>query len=223
MNTIFSGEAFEILPLTNGIIYSYNGEAIDEVQRLVLYKMVSFETARATDAGRNVYLITKYGNNYREIIKNCDNFVTTKSVLLPNGRNLILNNKSDAVLIDNDGESIWQGSLIYRSCKPSDVVFHNNALWVSYEECNAIVKYNISTMREELRIGGNKSPFNKPSGLFIEQDNVIVCNKGTNNLVCVNLNSYTVEELEKFNEPLIQYVSVKENRFVLLKSGIYLI
>ena len=78
-------------------------------------------------------------------------------------------------------------------------------------------------MREELRIGGNKSPFDKPCDLFLEGDCVMVSNQGSKKLLQVNLNSYTVFEYETFEEPLYQYVNVKENRFAVLESGLYLI
>ena len=78
-------------------------------------------------------------------------------------------------------------------------------------------------MREELRIGGNKSPFDKPRDLFIDGDTVMVSNQGSKKLVEVNLNSYSVFEYEEFEEPLYQYIKVGDNRFAVLESGLYLI
>ena len=78
-------------------------------------------------------------------------------------------------------------------------------------------------MREELRIGGNKSPFDKPQSLFIDGDSVMVSNAGSNKLVQVDLNSYNVFEYEQFSEPVRQYVKVGDNRFAVLDSGLYLI
>ena len=51
----------------------------------------------------------------------------------------------------------------------------------------------------------------------------MVSNQGSKKLLQVNLNSYTVFEYETFEEPLYQYVNVKENRFAVLESGLYLI
>ena len=78
-------------------------------------------------------------------------------------------------------------------------------------------------MREELRIGGNKSPFSRPEGLFVEGDGVMVSNAGSSKLIEVDLNSYSVFEYEEFEEPVHQYVKVGENRFAVLDSGLYLI
>lgn len=86
-----------------------------------------------------------------------------------------------------------------------------------------LLRYNLSTMREELRIGGNKSPFSRPEGLFVEGDSVMVCNSGSSKLIQVDLNSYSVFEYEDFEEPIHQYVQVGDCRFAVLDSGLYLI
>ena len=78
-------------------------------------------------------------------------------------------------------------------------------------------------MREELRIGGNHSPFNNPRSLFLKDDAAIICNRNSQKLLSVNLDSYAVEELEEFSEPIIQYSESGKYRFVLSKSGIYAI
>ena len=81
----------------------------------------------------------------------------------------------------------------------------------------------IVRLMEELRIGGNKSPFDKPCNMFLEGECAMVSNRGSNKLMTVNLNTYEVFEYETFEEPLYQYINVNENRFVVLESGLYLI
>ena len=222
MQKIFEGEIFEILPLSNGIIFSYCKDVVDE-NIMVAYKMISFENGRFTDVAKNVYLVTKFGNNYKAVAEQCDNYITVKSILLPNGKVFLMQTDGTAKLLDTDATPIWTGSLIYRSCTPTDIILHNNALWVSYADCNVLVRFNLSTMREELRIGGAKSPFAKPRDMFLEGDNAMVSNQGSQKLVNINLKEYTVEDCEEFQEPLYQYVNVAGNRFVVLQSGLYLI
>ena len=43
MKKIFSGKVFDVLPLSDGIIFSYCKDVIDE-NTIVSYKMISFET-----------------------------------------------------------------------------------------------------------------------------------------------------------------------------------
>ena len=85
MKKIFEGEVYEILPLSNGIIFSYCKEVIDE-NIVVAFKMLSFDTGRFTDIAKNIYLLTKFGNNYKAVMANCDNYITVKSIILPSIR-----------------------------------------------------------------------------------------------------------------------------------------
>ena len=55
MKEIFSGEVYEILPTTNGIIFSYCNEILDE-NVVVAYKMISFDNGRFTNIAKNIYL-----------------------------------------------------------------------------------------------------------------------------------------------------------------------
>ena len=220
MKQIFSGEIYEVLPLNDGILFSYHKDTIDE-NVLVAYKMVNFDTGRFTDVAKNIYLVTKFGNNYKAIINNCDNYITVKSILLPNGKVFLLSADGTAQLLDTDATPIWKGDMIYRKSTPSDIILYNNSLWVSYPESNALVRYNLATMREELRIGGANSPFNKPRSMFLEGNCVTVSNQESGRLISVNLDTYAVEELEAFEEPLYQYVKSGSNRFAVLESGLY--
>lgn len=222
MKKVFSGEVYEVMPLSNGIIFSYCKSKTEE-NVIVAYKMISFDNGRFTDVAKNIYLITKFGNNYKAVVNACDNYITAKSIVLPNGKVFLMSADGTAQLLDNDATPVWSGNLSYRSCKPSDIILYGNALWVSYPDCNALLRYNLTTMREELRIGGARSPFDRPYDLFLEGENVMVSNQGSQKLTQVNLNTYCVSDYEQFEEPLYQYVKANENRFVVLKTGLYLI
>ncbi len=222
MKQIFEGEVYEILPLSNGIIFSYCKEANDS-EVTVSYKMISFDNGRITDVAKNIYLLTKFGNNYKEIVKHCDNYITVKSIILPSGKVFLLLSDGTAKLIDTDFSVIWQGSFNYRSFAASDIVIHKNSIWATFPDCNVLLRYNLNTMREELRIGGNKSPFDKPKSMFLEGNSVTVCNKGSKKLTQVNLESYVCLEDETFTEEVLQYLKTDIYRFVILKSGLYMI
>ncbi len=222
MKQIFQGEVYEILPMPNGIIFSYCKDIIDQ-NVVVAFKMLSFETGRFTDIAKNIYLLTKFGNNYKAVIENCENYITVRSILLPNGKVFLLSQNGEAQLIDTDGTPIWKGTLAYRGFTATDIVLYKNSLWACYFDSNVMVRYNLSTMREELRIGGNKSPFNNPKSLFIEDSCVTVCNHGSKKLTQVNLESYTTLDGEEFEEPVKQYIKADKYRFVLLDSGVYMI
>ena len=222
MKKVFSGEVYEVLPISGGIIFSYCKDVI-EGKALVSYKMITFDNGRFTDIVNTIYLLTKFGNNYRAVAAMCDNYITAKSIVLPNGKVFLLSQDGEARLLGADAVPVWTGELKYRGYNATDIALYKNARWASFADCNVLLRYNLTAMREELRIGGNKSPFDKPSGLFIEGDTVMVSNVGSSKLLEVNLNTYSVFEYEEFSEPVRQYVKVGENRFAVLDSGLYLV
>lgn len=222
MKQVFEGEVYEILPSSNGIIFSYCKEKLED-KVVVAYKMVSFENGCFTDIAKNIYLMTKFGTNYKTVVEHCDNYITAKSHILPSGKVLLLLNDGTAKLIDTDSTVVWQGNLTYRTTTASDIVIHKNSLWASFADCNILLRYNLSNMREELRIGGSKSPFDKPKNMFLDGDCALVCNHGSNSLTRVNLESYVVVEEENFEEEIFQYLKTDIYKFVILSSGLYML
>ncbi len=211
-----------MLPISNGVIFSYCKDVIEE-NTVVAYKMITFDNGRFTDIAKNIYLLTKFGNNYKAVAAICDNYITAKSIVLPNSKVFLLSADGEARLLGADALPVWTGELKYRGCNATDIALYKNALWASFADCNVLLRYNLTAMREELRIGGNKSPFDKPSGLFVDGDTVMVSNVGSSKLIEVNLNTYSVFDYEEFSEPVRQYVKVGENRFAVLDSGLYLV
>ena len=222
MEKLFSGYVYEILPLTNGIIFSYKKDELDEGD-YVEYKMISFDNRRISNVAKNIYLLTKFGTDAKEIKNLCQNYITVKTLILPGGKVFMLEPDGKAMLTDSTATVVWPGDLTYKNYKPADIALQGNALWAVYPEKNILLKYNLSTMREELRIGGTKTPFAKPVDLFVKDDVAIISNADSNKLVKINLNDYTLEELETFEESVKQYIEVAGNRFVILESGLYII
>lgn len=222
MKRIFAGEVYEAVPQPNGIVFSYCKDVTDS-HVLVSYKMISFDTGKMTDVAKNIYQLSKFGSNYRTIAVGCQNYVTAKALILPNGKVFVAEDDGKAMLFDNGGATLWTGEIKYRGVSPSDVAIYKNTLWACYSEANVLLRFNLMTMREELRIGGAKSPFNAPHDLFIDGDNAIVSNTGSNKLLTVNLNSYTVLDYKEFSEAVYSYMRIKDYCFVLMKSGLYLL
>lgn len=222
MKLIFDGEVYEVLSLKGGMIFSYCKESNEE-NVLVAYKMLSFDNGRFTSVENDIYLITKFGNNYKAVVGLCENYIKTKSIVLPSGRVFLMKADGTAQLVDNDATPIWTGSLLYKGCVPSDITLCNNALWACYPDCNVLLSYNLTTMKVELRVGGKNSPFNRPWTISANGNCINVCNLDSQNIIEVNLNNYKVREIESFEEPIYQYLEAAGNRFALLQSGLYLL
>lgn len=220
MKKIFDGKIYEILPKTDGIIFSYQKAVVDDGE-VVWFKMLSVENSTMTDVGKNIYWNLKFGSNYPAAVKVCENFVSVKSLILPNGRLLLCCENGQVFIIDADGMINIAGELKYRDQAPTDIAFYKNSVWASFADTNVLMRFNINTMRAELRIGGKSSPFDCPKNIFIEDRIAFVCNGGTNNIVKVDLENYSVEEHLRFEEPVHAYVKSGNYEFVLLDSGLY--
>lgn len=223
MEQLFEGKVFEILPTSNGIIFSYQNKEFEDGKVVVSYKMISFDSRRITDVAKNVYMITKFGNGYKAIETLMNNYITVKSIMLPGGKVFALMDDGIAMLIDADGKPAWTGSFTYRNMIPSDIILFRDGLWTAYPQGNAILKYSLTNMKQELRVGGKNSPFDGPCDLFEEDERIMVCNKNSKKLLSLCIEDYSILEYETFEEPLLQYVNISGYRFVILESGLYIV
>ena len=222
MKTIFKGEVYDIVPMANGFVFAY-AKAKTEKNVVVCYKMVNFENGIVTDVARNIYLLSKYGSNYSAATTFINNHITASAINLPNGKVFICTDEGLAYLLDSEGGLLWSGELKYKGKAPSGISIHRNSLWACFKDFNVLLRFNIASMREELRIGGNVSPLNAPSDIFIEGDCAVVSSSGEKKLVKIDLNSYTVKDYKEFEETIYCYKKVKNYELVLLESGLYLL
>ncbi len=222
MKKVFDGKIYEVLPKSDGLIFPYQKAVIDEGV-VVWYKMLSIENSTLTDVSENIYLNIKFGSNYNVAVGISKNFVAEKSLVLPDGRTLLCNENGQVFIIDADGMINISGEIKYRDETPSAITYYKNSIWASFRENNVLIRFNIATMRAELRIGGNTSPFALPESIFVDGEWAYICNAGANNIVKVNLESYSVEELYTFNEPVLRYIKSGKFEFVQLNSGLYVI
>lgn len=220
MERLFAGRVCEMVAQPNGIVFSYCKDEIDN-HMVVSYKMISFDTRTITDVAKNIYWLSKFGCNYRAVVSLCSNYVTSRALVLPTGRVFMTEDNGRAILFDSEGMPLWTGEMLYRGNVPSDIAIYKNALWACYSDSNVLLRFNLSTMREELRIGGNSSPFDKPHSLFVDGDEVVISNLGSNKLIKVNLDNYNVSDFLEFTEPVYSYLKVRNFEFVLMESGIY--
>lgn len=221
MQQIFEGKVYDIIKKPDGFVFSYLEQKIDDEHSLIRFKMFDTKTGNITDVAKNVYLLSKFGSNYKPAIKLTDNFVTVKSIYLPSGKLFLCKNTGECFLLDGDGSILWTGSILYRDEAPSDIALYNNCVWASFYENNVLIRFNIATMREELRIGGKKSPFLNPCSIFTDDNIATVCSAGSNSLTRVDLDTYSVEPYREFNQSLKNYIKSGAFEFVLLESGIY--
>lgn len=220
MKNVFSGKVYEMIEKPDGIVFSHLEEVLKD-GLFIKYKMLDTITGSITDIAKNVYLLAKFGSNYRPAVKFADNHITVKAINLPSGKLLLCDKSGNCRLLDGDGSVLWTGGIMYRDMPPSDIALYNNCVWACFTDSNVLIRFNLATMREELRIGGKSSPFSGPRGIFVEGNTAIISNLGSNSLTKVNLDTYTVEPYYEFDQSVRSYIKVGSCEFVLLKDGIY--
>ncbi len=223
MKVVFEGEIIDVISVEKGLVIAYVLDK-DEQQITVAYKMVTFENGKIINVQKSMYELSKFGANYRKISQFVKNHLSCKAVMLPNGKIFILENDGSAKLLDADAQEIWTGSLEYRGETPSGIAINTRSVWSCFKERSVLMRMNLISMREELRIGGGEaSPFDGPIDMFADGDNIYVCNKNSNNVMRVDTNSFVTEEYKKFNHPVRQFIKNGVYEFAVLDTGVYLL
>lgn len=221
MKTLFKGEVYEAIPENNSMVFSFNKDLTDSGDIFLDFKIYTYDNADISPAPKNVYLLSKFGASYKKIIKGIENYITVKSILLPEGKVFLLDTAGNASLYDGKGELMWKGILKYRSKVPHTITVAKDGLWGSFPELDAIVRFNASTMRSELRLGKKGDLFDCPKGIFAEDKYLYVCSFGSKKVIRVDLDTYKTEDIYGFTEPLYQYKKSGKREFVNLESGLY--
>ena len=223
MKTLFEGQVVDVILVENGLIICYVCSKEQDTVT-VAYKMVTFADGKFTFVLRSLYELSKFGSNSKEFLRHIKNHITSRSLALSSGKHFILERDGEGKLIDIDGECVWTGNLSYRGNAPSGMAVSNRSLWTCYKDSSVLIRMNLLTMKEELRIGGGAtSPFNNPVDLFIDGNDIYVCNSGSNSVVRVNLNTYAAETYRQFDSPVYRFIKNDGYEFAVLDTGIYLL
>lgn len=222
MERVFDGHIYDMVCQNGNIVFTYCKDSIDNAA-LIGYKMITRDNPVPATVAKNIYLLSKFGSNYRKASELSSNYVFAKTTELPSGVFCVLADTGNAYLVDQSGLPFWSGDLNYKGEKPSDIAAYKNTIWACYKKASVLLRFNLTTMREEIRIGGKKSPFSEPTDIFITDNIATVCNSGSNKLIEVNLDSYVLKYREEFSESVYSFVSFDDKRYVLLESGLYVV
>lgn len=222
MNKISEDKVYSLHPLPDGFLYSYLIEQTEN-QYKIGYKMVSFETGKISNVTKNIFMLTKFGADYRSFIDKVKNYLTCFSILLEDGQTFIIERDGIATLYGVGGEELWQGSMLYQNTAPGGVAVNGGSLWLSYPEHRVLVRYDLKTLRQELRIGGENSPFSEAAGLFPAGSKLFICSADNNTIYKLDCETYQTEVYFQFDEPVKDYKFINKYEIVVLESGIYLL
>lgn len=222
MEKISEHKALSLLELPNGFLFAYCIEESED-QMTVGYQMVSFDTGKISNVSKSIYMLTKFGADYKAFENVINNYLTCSTVLLDGGKTFIVEKNKNAYLFGNKETPLWSGSLLFNNTSPSDVAVSADALWASYQEENAFIRYNSTTLRQELRIGGVNSPIKNPENIFCSGNKIFVSCGDTKEIWKLDTKTFATEKYFEFEESVHSYKFIDKYEIVALDSGIYLI
>lgn len=221
MVKLYEENAAEIVSVPEGVII-VSQEQVDVDQAVVTYRLYSFRSRRLTSVTKDVYLRGKFGDSYAAIAVQLPDYINYRVAEFPDGHLLCVYPTGESVVFSADGFIEWRGMLTYQEQGPSGVAAIGDTFWLSYSQGDTIVRYRLPSMREELRIGSAKdNAFSRPCGLSSEQGRLIVCNRESCCVESVDTQTFSVDRLFTFSEPVYQFVRCGTENVVLLASGVY--
>jgi len=222
---LFPEQIFDILKTPDGFITVYRRPEFED-GIVVSYKSVSLDDGVVTPRTRADYEFVKFGGNRDFEDLRTGGFITCNCVELENDGLFVVRDGGEATIYNARNKVEWQGWIKYKGEGPIGIASVGHTLWASFYENNTLVRFNLRTMREELRIGGsNDSSFSGPKGLWIDEkaDKLYVCNNKAQNILEVNIKTYTVKEHAAFQEPVHKYMKLGNRELAVLDSGLYLL
>lgn len=221
MLKIFDENCIEIFKAEDGFVAAFTDMSDEEKPRM-FFKYVSVKSDTSREIAGEYYKLLKFGYEYEEMKIPIDNFLF--SLCRPLGKNLtvFVSSKGEGKIISRQGTVIAESDMTYGDTAPADIAVGKNAVWASYPQKKAVIRFNGGTLRQELRIGGEESQvFATPKGLLCTQNGLLICDTAKHTVINLDTSNFTVSEAYKFDEPIYQIINVDKFTVVRLKSGVY--
>jgi len=217
---LYGNGVIEIIPVDDGFVFSMQQSAYDD-KIVVAYKLYSFDTEACAPIKKSVYVGAKFGAEIDLLKIGIKNHIQSLCVKLPKRQTLIIDEEGTAFVVSENGEQVKSAEFIYNEQAATSVVVYDDAIWCGYN-CGAIAKYNIDTLKEDIRISsGPKINFAGLGSLYSTKDRLLACGGDAHKIYSINTEDFEVEEMLKLEEPPLAYTMVNDCELVLLNSGIY--
>ena len=220
MVRIFDENCINIMQTEDGFVAVFKSENDNPYDLQCKRVCVLNDTAR--DIDKEQFTLLKFGFNFENLQEHIDNYLLTLCSLFNKNSFFTVSSEGVAKVLDYKGNLINQGDFCYKSCVPFDIAVGNGVVWATYPELNTVIRYNLSSLRQELRTGGTASKvLSSPDGLLLEGQQLFICNASKNQILQMDTVTFNVQELLSFDEPVYQYLRVDGFNIVRLKSGVY--
>lgn len=226
MKRIHKGSIFEVIPEANGMVFAFKvpereNAPVKSGEIPLDFNYYNYTTGKSERVKKDIYQLAKFGANYQKIVNTCENYVLARSVLLPEGRVLLVDTDGTATFFDGKGEVIKTGMIKYRTKVPYALSLGKDGLWGSFPESDSLVRFNLDTLKSELRIGKKGDCFARPMGIVAAGNSLYISSSENNKLIKLDINSFETEDIYGFKEKIISYVTTGKREFVSLESGLY--
>lgn len=221
MIQIFGENCIHIMRTEDGFAAVFNTAREDGKPELG-FKRVSVREDTARDIDKDYFKLLKFGFDYADVKAQIDNYLFSICKPVDKQHRFIVEADGTAKILDRQGNLTSKGNFSYQDHAPVDIAIGENVVWASYPELNTAVRYNLSTLRQELRIGGAQSKvLHAPNGLLLQDQQLYICNAAENQILLLDTVNFTVQEHLGFGEPVYQYIRIDGFNIVRLKSGVY--
>lgn len=214
---------FDIIAFSNGIIYTRK-KMLENGSARVSFHGYDIKRMQSTPVTKSVYLLNKYGPEYKKIAEQLGDYVSCAADITPQKEVVVVFPGGEAGIFSPKGNMAWSSDLLYHNCEIQGAVCDERQIWSVVPEMNCVVSYSVSHKKFSMRIGsGDPATFDKPVWVSRYDDELFVCCEGSHKVRTVNLKDFSVNDFRIFDEPVTRYLRSCGKEIVVLESGVYIL
>lgn len=214
---------YDVIAFSNGIIYTKK-TVLENGSVKVNFYGYDIKRMQKTPVTKSVYLLNKYGAEYKKIAEQLGDYVSCEADTLPSKQVIVVYPSGETGLFSLEGEMLWSSDLQYHGGDICGVVADGRQIWSVVPSKNCVVSYSISHKKFSMRIGSEESTsFNNPVSISKYDNELFICNAGSNKVRTISLRDYSVNDFRIFDEPVYKYLRSCGKEIVVLESGVYVL
>ncbi len=214
---------YDIIAFSNGIIYTQK-TVLENGSVKVNFFGYDIKRMQNTPVTKSVYLLNKYGAEYKKIAEQLGDYVSCDADIMPSKHTVVVYESGESGIFSPNGDMIWSSDLNYQGCEINGVAADGRQFWSVVPDKNCVVSYSISHKKFSMRIGSVESTsFQHPVSITKYDNELFVCNTESRKVRTINLNDYSVNDFRIFDEPVYKYLRSCGKEIVVLESGVYVL
>lgn len=214
---------YDIIPFSSGIIYTKKSVLENGSVRVNFYGY-DIKNMESTQVTKNVYLLNKYGPQFKKIAEQLGDYVSCDVDITPAKQVVVVYESGETGIFSSDGDMIWSSDLQYQGCEIRGAVADGRQIWSVVPDSNCVVSYSLSHKKFSMRIGSvDSASFSHPVAISKYDDELFVCNEGSRKVRTISLKDFSVNDFRIFDEPVYKYLRSCGKEIVVLESGVYVL